>query len=197
MVTDDGVARLADFGLIFVIDHGQFTTSKIAGPARWSAPEILDPPEDEETISDEIHDPQYTKAGDMFAFSMLLIEVRSLRGGSGFPGAVQWDLHFSMSFRPLRRNRTKRFMFTRYLINRLLSSKMFTCKAPFSKIRNDSAVIFRILKRERPDMPEILNEKPEIATIIRKCWEHDAKDRPSAREVKTELKCLSAPSWPS
>lgn len=148
MVTDDGVARVADFGLIFVIDHGQFTTSKIAGPARWSAPEILDPPEDEETISNEIHDPQYTKAGDMFAFAMLLIE-------------------------------------------------MFTCKAPFNKIRNDSAVIFRILKRERPDMPEILNEKPEIATVIRKCWEHDAKDRPSAREVETELKCLGSPSWPS
>ena len=63
---------IADFGLTFIIDHGEFTTNKIAGPARWTAPEILDPPGDNE------NDPPYSKASDVFAFGMTMIEVRSV-----------------------------------------------------------------------------------------------------------------------
>ena len=60
---------IADFGLTFIIDHGEFTTNKIAGPARWTAPEILDPPEDCE------NEPPYSQASDIFAFGMTMIEV--------------------------------------------------------------------------------------------------------------------------
>ena len=63
---------IADFGLTFIIDHGEFTTNKIAGPARWTAPEILDPPEDCE------NEPPYSQASDIFAFGMTMIEVRSV-----------------------------------------------------------------------------------------------------------------------
>jgi len=69
MINDDGVACVADFGLTFVIDHSEFTTSKIAGPARWTAPEILDPPEEFQNV------PPYSKASDMFAFGMAVIEI--------------------------------------------------------------------------------------------------------------------------
>lgn len=61
---------LADFGLTFVIDHGEFTTNKIAGPARWTAPEILNPPGEEE------NEPPYSQASDVFSFGMTMIEVR-------------------------------------------------------------------------------------------------------------------------
>lgn len=61
---------VADFGLTFVIDHGEFTTNKIAGPARWTAPEVLDPPGEEE------NEPPYSQASDVFAFGMTMIEVR-------------------------------------------------------------------------------------------------------------------------
>ena len=60
---------IADFGLTFIIDHGEFTTNKIAGPARWTAPEILDPPGDNE------NDPPYSKASDVFAFGMTMLQV--------------------------------------------------------------------------------------------------------------------------
>lgn len=71
LISNDGIPLIADFGLTFVIDHTEFTTSKIAGPARWTAPEILNPPNDE-------MEPPYSKQSDVFAFSMTAIEV-SLR----------------------------------------------------------------------------------------------------------------------
>ena len=55
--------------MTFVIDHGEFTTNKIAGPARWTAPEILDPPEGDES------EPPYSFQSDMFALAMTIIEV--------------------------------------------------------------------------------------------------------------------------
>ena len=55
--------------MTFVIDHGEFTTNKIAGPARWTAPEILDPPEGDET------EPPYSFQSDMFALAMTIVEV--------------------------------------------------------------------------------------------------------------------------
>ena len=60
---------IADFGLTFVIDHSEFIRNKIAGPARWTAPEILDPPEG---CGNE---PPYSQASDIFAFGMTMIEV--------------------------------------------------------------------------------------------------------------------------
>lgn len=71
MIDDRGQPVIADFGLTFVIDHGEFTTNKIAGPARWTAPEILDPPDG---CEDE---PPYSFQSDMFAFGMTMVEVRS------------------------------------------------------------------------------------------------------------------------
>ena len=55
--------------MTFVIDHGEFTTNKIAGPARWTAPEILDPPEGDE------NEPPYSFQSDMFALAMTIVEV--------------------------------------------------------------------------------------------------------------------------
>lgn len=58
-----------------MIDHGEFTTNKIAGPARWTAPEILDPPEEDDA------EPQYSFSSDIFAFGMTAVEVCSFSYG--------------------------------------------------------------------------------------------------------------------
>jgi len=70
LVTDEGVACLTDFGLIFLIDQAEFTRHKIAGPARWSAPEVLDPLENS---TNEFA--PYTKETDIYAFGMTAIEI--------------------------------------------------------------------------------------------------------------------------
>ena len=61
---------MADYGLTFVIGQSDFTTSKIAGPARWTAPEILDPPDEDDVISSP-----YSTKSDVFAFAMTVVEV--------------------------------------------------------------------------------------------------------------------------
>jgi len=68
MISDENLPQLTDFGLVFIIDHNEFTTSKIAGPARWTAPETLDPPESDESSP-------YTKESDVYAFAMTAVEV--------------------------------------------------------------------------------------------------------------------------
>ncbi|TDL23444.1 kinase-like protein, partial [Rickenella mellea] len=72
LVTDSGHACLTDFGLILIIDNAEFTRHKLAGPARWSAPEILDPPED------MLGRVPYSKMTDMFAFAMTCVELATL-----------------------------------------------------------------------------------------------------------------------
>jgi len=68
MVTDEGVPCLTDYELVYIIDHNEFTTSKIAGPARWTAPESLDPPETDNATP-------YTQKSDVYAFAMTMIEI--------------------------------------------------------------------------------------------------------------------------
>ena len=70
MMSDEGRALVADYGVTFVIDHTQFTTNKIAGPARWTAPEFLE--------VDVDTDSPYGKRADVFAFAMTMLEVRWL-----------------------------------------------------------------------------------------------------------------------
>jgi len=68
MISDDGVPCLTDFELVYIIDHNEFTTSKIAGPARWTAPESLDPPEIDNATP-------YTQKSDIYAFAMTMVEI--------------------------------------------------------------------------------------------------------------------------
>jgi len=67
---DRVVACIADFEVTFIIDHAEFTTHKVAGPARWTAPEILDPPSDSDPAANI-----YTRETDIFAFAMTIFEI--------------------------------------------------------------------------------------------------------------------------
>ena len=69
MIQRDGTAVVADYELTFIIDHAEFTTNKIAGPARWMAPELIDPPSED-------NEPHYDRSTDVFAFAMTVLEAR-------------------------------------------------------------------------------------------------------------------------
>jgi len=127
MISNNGVPYLTDFGIVFIIDHNEFTTSKIAGPARWTAPESLDPPEAEDACP-------YTKESDTYAFAMTAVEVS-------------------------------------------------TGKAPFADKRNDSSVIFFVIDGGRPTMPDILETREPICSMIKQSWDGNPRKRPTAAEI--------------
>ena len=73
---------IADFGLAFLIDQTEFTSSKIAGSARWSPPEVLDPPEEGTSRNaqgnvdgDSICTAPYSKKSDVYSLAMVFYEV--------------------------------------------------------------------------------------------------------------------------
>ncbi|KAJ7590438.1 kinase-like domain-containing protein [Mycena floridula] len=66
LVTAEGRAVLVDFGLAFLINSGEFTTSKTAGNSRWTAPELMSAEDEDVTLS---------FSTDVFAFAMTVIEI--------------------------------------------------------------------------------------------------------------------------
>ena len=70
LISADGHAALTDYGLAHIIDNSNFTTTKIVGPARWMAPELSDPSDDQATEA-----PLFTTESDVFAFAMTIVEV--------------------------------------------------------------------------------------------------------------------------
>lgn len=70
LIDEKGHAVLADYGLVFIIDSTDFTSAKVVGTCRWTAPELMVPPENEEEYA-----PTYSFASDVFAFAMIIIEV--------------------------------------------------------------------------------------------------------------------------
>jgi serine/threonine protein kinase len=70
LIDDDGTPRLSDFGRSKLIDQGGFTTTTFAGSARQIAPELIIATESED---DQL--PKLTKEADVYAFSMVALEV--------------------------------------------------------------------------------------------------------------------------
>jgi serine/threonine protein kinase len=74
LMNDDGTPLLSDFGRSKFIDHRGFTTA-FAGSARYMAPELTaaEPDIDDEALDNQV--PNLTKKTDVFAFSMVVLEV--------------------------------------------------------------------------------------------------------------------------
>jgi hypothetical protein len=73
LVDANGRPRICDYGLAFIIEPSEFTSIKTAGACRWTAPEIMNPPED--AISANHSLALFTKESDMYAFGMTSLEV--------------------------------------------------------------------------------------------------------------------------
>lgn len=79
------------------------------------------------------------------------------------------------------------YIATQIAHTKLALTQILTGKSPYSNIRNDSAVIFKIIKRERPEMPENIAGFPKMQELITSCWKHEAEARPGATHVKNAL----------
>jgi len=70
-INNAGHAVLADYGLVFILESSDFSI-QTTGACRWTAPEIINPPEDEEAIDAALG---FTLASDVFAFAMTTVEI--------------------------------------------------------------------------------------------------------------------------
>ena len=77
MIKEDGKACLADYGLTFIIDQTDFTSSKIAGSARWSPPEVLNGGEGSDNLSVRSDIYPYSFKSDSYSLAMTMQEVTS------------------------------------------------------------------------------------------------------------------------
>jgi serine/threonine protein kinase len=71
-VDQNGRPCIADYELVFIIDTSEFTSMKTAGSSRWTAPEIMNPDESHKIVGSS---GMFTKASDIYAFAMTMIEV--------------------------------------------------------------------------------------------------------------------------
>lgn len=69
-IDDAGEACLADFGMPFILDAPFWSEFKAIGPCRWTAPEVMDPPDDEPVMK-----LLYSKSSDVYSFGMTMLEV--------------------------------------------------------------------------------------------------------------------------
>jgi hypothetical protein len=70
LVDSKGHAVVADYGLALIMDSSEFTSIKTAGTCRWTAPEIMNPPN-----NDDVPLPQFTVKSDIFSYAMTVFEV--------------------------------------------------------------------------------------------------------------------------
>jgi len=59
--------------LAFIIEPSEFTSIKTAGACRWTAPEIMNPPEDAMSTNQSLA--LFTQESDIYAFGMTILEV--------------------------------------------------------------------------------------------------------------------------
>jgi len=72
LIDYNGRAVLSDFGLAFIINSSDFTSVKTAGTCRWTAPEIMNPPEDSPPDTPSV---PYSLPGDIYALAMTILEI--------------------------------------------------------------------------------------------------------------------------
>lgn len=77
LIDDEGTPLLCDFGRSKFIDHRGFTTS-FTGSARYMAPELTATESNLDFKFPSESFPSLTKATDVFAFSMVALEVSDM-----------------------------------------------------------------------------------------------------------------------
>jgi serine/threonine protein kinase len=80
LIDGDGCPRICDYGLALIIKPSEFPSINTAGAYRWTAPEIMDPP-DATFANDSLA--LFTTKSDIYAFAMTVIEI--------FTGKIPFD----------------------------------------------------------------------------------------------------------
>jgi len=78
------------------------------------------------------------------------------------------------------------------------SWEIFTGLLPFHKIKNDPAVILRVLNHERPERPSPNSAAPmsdQLWSLVQQCWSHDSADRPNIGKVVETMKQYAEASF--
>ena len=148
LVDDYGNARIADFGFTTVTrnsDSMGTVSCHHGNTPRWTAPEVL-------------KEGPYSKEADIFAFAMVMIEVRHRR---------------SSVYRALANCR-------------LISIQVFTGAVPFRNESSFTAAL-SIMKDKRPLRPEHPTLTDDLWTLIQRCWNRDPHLRPGVSEVLQAL----------
>jgi len=73
LIDEAGKARICDVGLAFVIEPSEFTSIKTAGACRWTAPEIMNPPDEDQPVVESFA--IFTKQSDMYSLGMTILEI--------------------------------------------------------------------------------------------------------------------------
>ena len=139
-----GNARIADFGFTTVtlnLDSVQSVQCQRGFTPRWTAPELL-------------KEGTYSKETDIFAFAMVMIEVRR-----GRPTVCRTLAYYHF-----------------------VSTQIFTGAVPFSNSTPAMAML-AIMQKERPPRPSHPAFTDDLWTLMQHCWDHDPHLRPEVSEV--------------
>jgi hypothetical protein len=74
MIESNGEPVLVDYGLAQIIDTTQFTSARSQSTVPWTAPELMETSDDDD--DSDTAQGGFTKESDVFAFAMLVVEVR-------------------------------------------------------------------------------------------------------------------------
>ena len=190
-MNDDGIPQLSDFGRSRFIDHRGFTTT-LAGSARYMAPELISA-ESDVNFDDDAYDalenqasPKLTKETDVFAFSMVALEVSEV---------------FRFPILQISRASARLFILTALLRQAtfwLLITNNFvqilTGKLPFFYLRQDTTVIAYVQDGKRPERGRCLPTTFTDPTwsLLVDCWDADPVNRPNMGTVVGRLWLMSS-----
>jgi len=150
-VDESGNARITDFGLTTVAQHPdsmQSASGQHSYTPRWTAPEVL---------RGETH----SKEADVFAFAMVMTEVR--HGGYTACRTLAYCGFISM--------------------------QVFTGAVPFNDLSSNVAM-FTIMRGERPPRPTYPTFTDDLWILMQRCWEQGPPSRPEASGVTQVLLTL-------
>ena len=166
-----------------MIGRSGFDTVMVAGSARQMAPELMPIDVDDDA-------PRVTKESDVYAFSMVALEVRDLlfrlsiffgnpqRSRRLCPCCLFWPCHNILSYPLLI-----------YFINFV---QILTGKQPFPTLNSDFRVVMHVQAGKRPERSSYLPATftDSMWKLLVDCWDQDPENRPDMGTVIRRLEYM-------
>lgn len=73
-------------------------------------------------------------------------------------------------------------------------NQLFSERRPFPEVRHDTAVIFKVVKGERPKRPQQIQQlelSDDIWEWVQMCWRHEPETRPSITSALNRLLAIA------